>query len=66
MNFTGKNLRLVRRGIAMALNDNHNEIATCPDVVAYAEELKALKVEREQFKRLRARIDAALVREELK
>lgn len=63
MIFTGKNLQRVRRGIDLALGEIHNQIATCPDVELYAEEIKELRDEEVQFKRLLARIDRSLQRQ---
>lgn len=60
MIFTGKNLHKVRRGIVLALGEIHNEIATCPDVTAYADDIEALEYEHEQFTAMLARIDTEL------
>lgn len=60
MDFTGKNLEMVRRGIDLAIDELHNQIATCPDVNEYAEDLAELRAEQRKFQRLLARIDRAL------
>jgi ethanolamine utilization microcompartment shell protein EutL len=63
MIFTGDNLKMVRRGIDLAVDEIHNQIATCPDVNRHAAEIEELEAEQEKFKRLLARIDAAIERE---
>lgn len=57
MNFTGKNLALVHAGLIHALCDIRNEIATCPDVLEYADDLDDLDAEALQFQRLISRIE---------
>lgn len=39
MEFTGKNLEIVRHALDLAKDELHNQIATCPDVVEYAEDI---------------------------
>lgn len=63
MHFTGANLARVRRGIDLAVDELHNQIATCPDVVRHAAEIEELEAEKAEFKRLLARIDRAIERE---
>ena len=58
MNFTGKNLVLVRDGLRYALAEIHNQIATCPNVDQYADEIEELEAEHEKIKKLLARIHA--------
>lgn len=57
MKFTGKNLELVRSSLDLALMEIHNQIATCPDVRAYAEDIQELEKERAAIRRLIDRID---------
>lgn len=63
MIFTGNNLQLVRRGIDLALSEIKNQIATCPDVFEFSDELDDLDDETLVFQRLLARIDRAIARE---
>lgn len=62
MIFTGKNLLMVKRGIALALDEIHNQIATCPDVIRYEDDIVELEAEKARFERLLARVDRALVK----
>lgn len=62
MQFTGKNLEMVRRGVDLALSELYNQIATCPDVIECADDIEELEAETVQFERLLARIDAAIER----
>ncbi len=57
MKFTGKNLEMVLRGISLAIDELHNQIATCPDINEYADDLAELRAEQRKFQRLLARID---------
>lgn len=59
MKFTGKNLELVRSSLDLALMEIHNQIATCPDVRAHAEDIQELEKERAAIQRLIDRIDGA-------
>ncbi len=63
MQFTGKNLELIRRGVDLAIDEIHNQIATCPDVFEYADDIEELEQEKETFRRLLARIDKAIEKE---
>lgn len=60
MSFTGKSLGMVRRGVDLALGELHNQIATCPDVSAHADDIEELELEKAKFQKLLARIDRAL------
>lgn len=42
MQFSGTNLELVAEAMDFALAEIHNQIATCPDVIEYADELDEL------------------------
>lgn len=59
MKFTGKNLELVRTALDLALMEIHNQIATCPDVHTYAEDIQELEKERNAIQKLIDRIDGA-------
>lgn len=60
MIFTGKNLLRVRRGIDLALDELHNQIATCPDVFEYADDIANIEEDQAEFKKLLAKIDKEL------
>lgn len=66
MQFTGRNLHLVRRGIDYALAEVHNMIATCPDPQRedFAEALEEYEKEQAELEKLLARIDRAIALEE--
>lgn len=64
MIFTGKNLRMIRTAVTLALGEVHNQIATCPDVNQYADDIAALEAERDKLEKLRDRMDAAIVKED--
>jgi hypothetical protein len=55
MNFTGKNLELVHEALILAVDDIHNEIATCPDA-----EIAELRDKQVRIKRLFDRVDRAM------
>lgn len=57
MQFTGHNLALVREGLSLALMELHNEIATCPDVIKYAEDLDDIRAKQIKVQKLIDRID---------
>jgi hypothetical protein len=63
MNFTGSNLRLLRCAVSLALDEIHNQIATCPDVVEYEGDIAILEQDRIMFEKLLARIDAGIEKE---
>lgn len=56
MQISGKNLSLVDEAIDLALTELHNQEATCPDVITYADDLVEIDKKRERFKKLRERI----------
>lgn len=66
MKITGKNLRLVRNALDLADAELHNMIATCPDVIEYAEDIEDYERQREELSRFMAKIDAAIQREEIR
>lgn len=47
---------LIKRGLEYALMELHNQIGTCPDRAAYAEELVAIENEADKIKDLLRRI----------
>ncbi|MGG2044860.1 hypothetical protein [Burkholderia gladioli] len=66
MNFTGKNLQLIRSAIEGSIADFRMHIASCPDVNEYADDIEAYEREIHKLERLAARIDRSLAREEAK
>lgn len=60
---TGKNLLMVKRAVALAICEVHNMIATCPDVVVYADEIEEHKAEKLRLERMHDRIEKAIVKE---
>lgn len=65
MRFTGRNLMLVYEALDLALSEVHNQIATCPDVDRYADDLDALEDQQEALYRLRARVYKRLTPEQV-
>lgn len=57
MQFTGENLVLIREALELAQSELHNQIATCPDVYEYADDIEELESEKRKLKRLMDRID---------
>lgn len=66
MKITGKNLRLVRNALDLADAELHNMIATCPDVVVYAEDIKEYERQQEELRRFMLKVDVAIAKEETK
>lgn len=64
MNFTGKNLQLVRSSLDLAIFELKNQIATCPDVNEYACDLDECEKEIALIQKLIDRIDADAARRE--
>ena len=60
MTFTGKNLLRVRRCIDLALDELHNQIATCPNVFDYADDIADIEEDQAELKKLLAKIDKEL------
>lgn len=56
MQFTGKNLVLVLWALNDAIHEVHNQIATCPDVNEYAEELDEYEAQKTEYTILRNRV----------
>lgn len=63
MKFTGRNLQRVQYAVTLAIAEVHNEIATCPDVKVYAEDIAALQESKAEFERLLVSIDEAIEKE---
>ena len=61
MTFTGINLIHVRRALARAIEHTYHEIATCPDVVLWENEIEELEREKASYEKLLARIDKELL-----
>jgi hypothetical protein len=61
MTFTGTNLIHVRRALALAIDHTHHEIATCPDVVLWEDEVEELERDKASYEKLLARIDRELL-----
>ena len=60
MNFTGKNLLLVRTSIDLAIAELRIQIATCPDVFRFKGDLIEIEEEIKQLNLLAIRIDKHL------
>jgi hypothetical protein len=65
MKFTGSNLRRVRTGLASALGEIRNMIATCPDPddPEFAESFDGYLRERDEYEDLLARVEEAIKKE---
>ena len=63
MIFTGKNLQLVRDSLDLAIAELHNQIATCPDVREFADDIAEYEREKMRIGALRERVDRAITRE---
>lgn len=62
MQFTGPNLVLVYWALQMAQSDAQNQIATCPDVNEYAEDINELKKLKRKYQALAERVESSLKR----
>ena len=60
MKFTGRNLQWVKYAMELAVDELHNQIATCPDVVHYAEDIERCENQQKQLRAIIARIDTEL------
>ena len=56
MQISGKNLDLVAETIELALAELHNQIATCPDVIKFADDIEEIEIKQNQLLRLQQRI----------
>lgn len=57
MIFTGRNLDLVREALDLAHDELETQIATCPNVWEYADDIDECERKQAQLKKLRDRID---------
>lgn len=64
MQFTGKNLVLVRDCIDGAISDLRGQIGSCPDVFHFREQISALEEQIDEMDKLMARVDRAILKEE--
>lgn len=64
MQFTGRNLKLVLQGLEEACSWLRNEIATCPDVFAYADDIADLERQIAEREKLIARVERAVAEED--
>jgi hypothetical protein len=63
MQITGQNLCLVADALRDAKAEMNNQIATCPDVDRYVEELDDCEVWIMRYDKLLARVERALIKE---
>ena len=63
MQLTGRNLQLARDGVSLGIFWLRNEIATCPDVNLYEEDLDEIEQQIAEHERLLARMDRAIAKE---
>ena len=56
MQISGKNLDLMAEAIELALAELHNQIATCPDVIRFADDIEEIEIKQNQLLRLQQRI----------
>lgn len=61
MKFSGNSLVMVHRAVELAIAELHTQIASCPDVFEYADEIAELECERARFENLLGRIEAKLL-----
>lgn len=50
---------MVHWGIELAIAELHNQIATCPDVIEYADDIARIERHQAKFERLLKRIEAS-------
>lgn len=63
MQITGKNLELVAQGLEAIIDSIHYHIASCPDVIEYADSIEEYEADKHQFKVLLAKVNKALEKE---
>ena len=63
MQITGRNLCIVREALDDAVSGLRNQIATCPDVILYSEDLDEYEAWIMKYEKLIARVDRALIKE---
>jgi len=60
MTFSGRNLERLRDAVALACDELHNQIATCPDPDMYEEDIADLEAEQQYLLKMLSRIDAKI------
>lgn len=60
ISFSGRAAWLVRDALALAADELHNQIATCPNVIHYADEIEELEEERAEILKTLARVDRTI------
>jgi hypothetical protein len=65
MQFTGKNLVLVLWALNDACNDVENQIASCPNIYDYLEEIEELEQQVKTYEKLRDRVQATCIKQGL-
>lgn len=65
MQFTGKNLILILYALNDAIFEIQNQIATCPDVREYWEDLEELDDDKQEYVKLRDRVLATCIKQGL-
>jgi hypothetical protein len=60
MQFTGRNLRILRDALTGAIAHTNHEIGLHPMPLAYPEDIEALEAECARYERLLARVDAEI------
>ena len=60
MSFSGDNLQTIRYAVELAIEAVHMNIASCPDVEEYTEDIEVLEKDKQVFKDLLLRIDKKL------
>lgn len=56
MSFSGKSLETVGNALKLAIDEVHNQIATCPDPAKYWEDIETLREEQDQLEKLMIRV----------
>jgi hypothetical protein len=60
MIFTGKSLELLHYALDLAMDEVQNQIATCPDVIQYEDDIDELEMLKGKLQRMRDRIAVKL------
>ena len=60
MTFSGASLQMVRYGLGLAIDELHNQIATCPDVNHYGADIDACEAEIVILEHMCKRVDKKL------
>lgn len=63
MQLTGRNLQLARDGVSLGIFWLRNEIATCPVVNLYEDDLDKIEAQIAEHEKLLARMDRAIAKE---